>query len=173
VQQELKNEFVSKELNISYWQLDAYWYKLEIAPGCCVVDWHAVIDQFPHGLQWLSNKLEAPMLLYTDTWCSSNVYRKEHGGKYDFMDGKPPAPSHASWFKGNTSNVVPEQSLDFYREVMAIGKAQGMGAFEIDFMNYNYLLYDRFTNEPGAFAAWIKGMDDAAVENDISIQVSA
>jgi hypothetical protein len=56
------------------------------------------------------------------------VYRKEHGGKYDFMDGDP---VHLSWFKGNTSNVVPEQSLEFYREVMAMGKAQGMGAFEI------------------------------------------
>lgn len=59
----LKRELEGKGLPIAYWQLDAYWYKLEIAPGCCIVDWQAVPDQFPRGLAWLSKQLDAPMLL--------------------------------------------------------------------------------------------------------------
>ena len=69
----LNDEMHSKNLTMAYYQLDAYWYHLEIAPGCCVVDWHAVSSQFPNGLQWLSTKLKTPLLLYTDTWC-----RKPH-----------------------------------------------------------------------------------------------
>ena len=98
----LSKEMAAKEINVSYWQLDAYWYDLEIAPGYCIVDWHAVADQFPKGLAWLKEQLGAPLLLYTDTWCQDNKYRKEQGGKYEFMNGKP---MHLSWFKGNTSNV--------------------------------------------------------------------
>jgi len=60
--------------------------------------------------------------------------------------------------------------LQFYRDIMQIGKSQGMGAFEVDFLNYNFQLYSRFRSEPGAHAAWLKGMDDAAVEVGISIQ---
>jgi len=48
----LDAEMESKNLSMAYYQLDAYWYKLEIAPGCCVVDWHAVPDQFPKGEFW-------------------------------------------------------------------------------------------------------------------------
>lgn len=163
----LNNEMIAKNLNIHYWQLDAYWYKLEIKPAYCVVDWHAVADQFPKGLAWLSQQLGAPLMLYTDTWCEDNIYRKNKGGKYNFMDGDP---VHISWFDGNTSNVVPEESLQFYRDIMHLGKSQGMGAFEVDFLNYNFKLYSRFRSEPGAFATWIKGMDDAAVESNVSIQ---
>ena len=99
--------------------------------------------------------------------CNDTVYRKAQGGNWSFMNGDH---TKLSWFKGNTANVVPEQSFDFYTQVMALGKAQGMGAFEIDFLNYNFNLYPRFRNEPGAHAMWLKGMDDAAVEANVSIQ---
>ena len=59
----LQNEFKAKELSVGYSQLDAYWYKLEVAPACCVVDWHAVLVQFPKGLAWLTEQLGAPLLL--------------------------------------------------------------------------------------------------------------
>ena len=52
----LSKEMAAKEINVSYWQLDAYWYDLEIAPGYCIVDWHAVADQFPKGLAWLKEQ---------------------------------------------------------------------------------------------------------------------
>lgn len=95
------------------------------------------------------------------------MYRKEEGGKYSFLD----APEqHLSWFKGNVSNVVPEQAADFFRDIMKQGKSQGMGAFEVDFMNYQYSLYDRFASDPGAFAQWARGLDEAAREADVSVQ---
>mmetsp|Transcript_21526 Transcript_21526/g.67224 ORF Transcript_21526/g.67224 Transcript_21526/m.67224 type:complete len:402 (+) Transcript_21526:608-1813(+) len=107
------------------------------------------------------------MLLYTDTWCKDNVYRKENGGKFTFMDGDE---VFKSWFKGNTSNVVPEEALDFFRLIMQQGLDQGMGAFEVDFMDYNRNLYKRFRSETGAFAKWVKGIDDAAKEYAIPVQ---
>jgi hypothetical protein len=61
----LRDELLSKNLPIAYWQLDAYWYNLQIAPGCCVVDWHAVTDQFPKGLSWLSKVLSYAFLIST------------------------------------------------------------------------------------------------------------
>jgi len=84
---------------------------------------------FPHpqtppdsGLKWLTEQIKKPLLLYTDTWCDDTTYRATRGGNYTFMDADP---VHMSWFKGKTANVVPEQSLDFYRDIMAIGKGQG------------------------------------------------
>jgi len=83
---------------------------------------------------------------YVDTFCADNEYRKEQGGKYTFMD----APEqHVSWFKGNVSNVVPGEALPFFRDIMKQGKAQGMGGFEVDCMNYQLSLYARFSQEPG------------------------
>ena len=46
----------------------------------------------------------------------------------------------------------------------------GMGAFEVDFLDFNHDLYPRFRTEPGAHAAWLKGINDAAVEANISVQ---
>ena len=166
----LQNEFKAKELSVGYFQLDAYWYRLEVAPACCVVDWHAVLDQFPKGLAWLTEQLGAPLLLYTDTWCKDNAYRSKEGGAFDFMDN-----DHAmslSWFKGNTSNVVPSQSKAFYTEVMKIGLEQGMakGGFEVDFLNFNFDLYVNFRTIPGAHAEWLKGLDDASWEANVSTQ---
>ena len=45
----LAQEMDSNNLSIAYYQLDAYWYDLEIAPGYCIVNWTAVADQFPMG----------------------------------------------------------------------------------------------------------------------------
>lgn len=42
---EIDAELTSKNLTAHYYQLDAYWYKLEIAPACCIIDWTAVSDQ--------------------------------------------------------------------------------------------------------------------------------
>lgn len=47
------------------------------------------------------------MMLYTDTFCQNTTYRKEFGGKYDFMDSKKMT---LSWFKGVVSNIVPGSS---------------------------------------------------------------
>jgi len=163
----LDHELTSKNLSVHYYQFDAYWYKLEIDPGYCIVDWTAVSNQFPKGLEWLSTQLKKPLMLYTDTWCKDNVYDKRNGGNFTFMDGDQ---QFLSWFKGNTSNVVPEESLAFYRAIMKQGKAQGMGFFEVDFLNFNMLIYPRFRSEPGAHAMWLKGMNDAAVEAEIPIQ---
>ena len=33
------------------------------------------------------------------------------------------------------------------------GLRQGMGAFEVDFLDYNFKLYPRFRSEPGAFTS--------------------
>ena len=163
----LKAELDGKGLPMAYFQLDAYWYKLEIKPGCCVVNWTATPSQFPHGLAWLAERLQAPLMLYADTWCADNVYRTERGGPFTFMDGDE---THLSWFKGNTSNVVPEQAGAFWRSIMAQGSRQGMGAFEVDFLDYNFDLYPRFRSDPGAHALWLRGLDDAAAAAGVSVQ---
>lgn len=98
--------------------------------------------------------------------CADNVYRKEMGGNFTFMDG---SPVHLSWFTGNTSNVVPADAYAFWKNILAQGLSQGMGAFEIDFLNYNFNLYERFTTEPGAFASWIASLDRAAVDARIPV----
>ena len=184
----LDAELGAKNLSVAYYQLDAYWYKLEIAPGYCVREWVAVADQFPRGLAWLSEELgrrsssrrsssssssssPKPLLLYTDTWCADTAYRAERGGNWTFMDGDAVS---LSWFKGNTSNVVPEQAYPFYRWLLGeMGAArQGMGAFEVDFLNFNFKLYPRFRGEPGAHGAWLDGIDRAAREvgSGVSVQ---
>jgi hypothetical protein len=55
-----------------------------------------------------------------------------------------------SWFNGYVANVVPEESAAFYASLMQQGLNQGMGGFEVDFLNYNFNLYPRFRSEPGA-----------------------
>ena len=163
----LNDELEDKGLPVAYYQLDAYWYDLEIAPGYCIVNWTAVPDQFPRGLSWLSMQLRKPLMLYTDTWCADNQYRDSKGGSFAFMDGDD---AHKSWFYGNTSNVVPEQAQAFFHTIMRQGAAQGMGAFEVDFLDFNFQLYSRFRSQPGAHAAWLRGLDAAAVEASVGVQ---
>lgn len=49
-----------------------------------------------------------------------------------------------SWFTGYVANVVPEESAEFYTKLMQHGRSQGMGGFEVDFLDFNFNLYVRF-----------------------------
>ena len=49
-----------------------------------------------------------------------------------------------SWFTGYVANVVPEESAEFYTKLMRHGLSQGMGGFEVDFLDFNFNLYVRF-----------------------------
>lgn len=86
--------------------------------------------------------------------------------------------------------VAPEHSYAFYKNLMGTAKAtQALGLFEVDFMNFNYVLYQvwassvaqrpamrqryppqDFIHTEGAHQMWMDGMAQAAQELSIPIQ---
>ena len=121
----------------------------------CIANFTANSTYFPSGLAALSDKLGGVGFnLYHHLFCNSaeggNAYA-EKGYRFD------------------TGYVVPEQSLEFYREIFAQGKAQRQVAFEIDYLSRYASIPTQRASLTNA-STWLQGMADAAAEQHIPIQ---
>ncbi|KAH8055514.1 hypothetical protein JL721_10243 [Aureococcus anophagefferens] len=67
-------------------------------------------------------------------------------------------------------DVAPAQSLEFYGAMFDRGMAQGMASFEPDFMQANYNCVDDFVQTVDAAETWQRGMADAALARNVSVQ---
>jgi hypothetical protein len=105
---------------------------------------------FPRGLANLSQALGgAGFNMYHHLFCVGNVYTND--------------------FEFESEYVVPGQSLQFYRQLFAQGKAQNQVAFEIDYLSRYAGIPSQRSSLTGA-SQWLKGMADAAAEAHIPIQ---
>jgi hypothetical protein len=125
-----------------------------------VVDWHASNSSglFPHGLPAFSDRLDLPLQLYTPFW-SDQFETKYH----TFESTK---------FKG-TKLVTPNDSYAFFADQFDLGLQMTNGRFstyEIDFLDANFEGCAACFEDVGAADRWYKGMADAALERNITIQ---
>ena len=135
----------------------------------CVSTWGVdggLGSQYPLSVGELSRAFDAPVQLYAPYFCPGS----------DYFNETSPWTAVAS----NTSregcrdyafeDVAPAQSLEFYGAMFDRGMAQGMASFEPDFMQANYNCVDDFVQTVDAAETWQRGMADAALARNVSVQ---
>ncbi|XP_062516980.1 uncharacterized protein LOC134192275 [Corticium candelabrum] len=146
---------------ISYIQLDPWWYPN--GNGC--IEWIPKENLFPKGLSWLRETLGIPLLLYANYFSVHNNYvtRKQ----FDFIDS---LDFQLSYARGPIANVEPHQSYQFYDYIMS-QYSRSMGAYEVDFLDFQFLLFLELQEQVDAAEIWMKGMTDAALKHNVSVQL--
>ena len=169
-----------------YLQLDDWYYDGVIYEGAvsCVRSWEgARRDWFPSGLAAFSQRLaRIPLLLYMPYLCNDTAYRSTYTlatqpTSKTKRGGVPDAPpgANCTWPEGKQcvgtySLPSPNESARFYADRFASGKANGMVAFEHDFVGQDSLDFG-WDAELGAGAQWLAGMGHAASEQRVPMQL--
>lgn len=151
---------------VKSWQLDDWWYMTSKPQGgvysACVANWTLPSATFPSGLRDLSKALTVPWLLYVPFWCPENVYKFEFEWIHSFNPDDPTlifAEPH------------PSNSEAFYAMLFDYGIGNGMGGFEHDYLDYNYLAMPYLRKTHGAATEWLAGINAAAVERSVPVQI--
>jgi len=77
-----------------------------------------------------------------------------------------------AWAIGHFKQVASSQSADLYQRLMIWGMKNGMSNFEIDFLDFNFLLMDEFQQTVNGAEDWLRGMAEAGTEFSVPIQYS-
>ena len=106
-----------------------------------------------------------PLLLYANYFSVHNNYvtRKQ----FDFIDS---LDFQLSYARGPIANVEPHQSYQFYDYIMS-QYSRSMGAYEVDFLDFQFLLFLELQEQVDAAEIWMKGMTDAALKHNVSVQL--
>lgn len=184
----------SHGIPVRYMQLDDWYYKGYVTLGAvgCVRDWTARTDWFPHGLKWLSEKLNNfPFFFYVPWFCSDTIYSNETNGTSGqfafvhskFVNGGVPGGgpngsigSKCPWpLQGSkvcsvaNAQPAPSNSFEFYSMLFRLGKSMGMSNFEQDFVGSNGNSYGWPTCLSCA-EEWLTGMARAAESEKVPMQ---
>lgn len=158
--QQLYGNLSEAGVQIGYLQLDPYWYRDAWVPRQ---------DLFPAGLGDLSRRAlnNTPLLLYSNFWhqATAALYNNSYDFEYGYCSGtdKPPFP---------VVTVAAHDSRRFYSDIIAPYAAAGvMGAFEVDFVDYMYLLTPSNMATVDAADVWARGMVEGARAHGQSTQL--
>jgi len=168
----LKAYHASLGLTVGTYQLDPWWYGGSCGadgpppPQCHVAaawpwstNFSAAPGFFPDGLAALG----LPLTLY------SNLYAQADNG--NAMTGRFAFMNDSCAGIAPCAIVVPEQSYDFHSWAFDAGVGEmGMNAFEIDFADYIFP-FALFASDVRAFDEYFAGMDAAAAEHAIPVQL--
>lgn len=152
----------STRLPVGMFMLDAYWMYNTRSNGNCKMNDTAWPLPLPRGLTELSSNV-GPLILYNGPMCGNTTY----------ADAWPLEMSlywNQGWGEGVLSAITANASLPFHTDLFAQLKAQGMGAFTQDFLDFQGLLFPGFLESEDGNSVWLRGQADAAFDADISIQ---
>jgi hypothetical protein len=85
----------------------------------------------------------------------------------------------SNWNLGTIGLPAPADSQRYYNKFIGqfdksmpdgVPGQRALVGFEVDFMDMLYLTFPNFTTTLGASATWSKGMNDAMLERNLSIQ---
>lgn len=144
------------------YQLDPWWLPMDPA-GTGVLNFTAGAV-FGYDADSLV-QLGLPWLLYTSFW--SPTLSQMVG-----FDMVASLPAQQSWFPGIIGRVDVTQSESLYDVVMSRIVVWGGNGYEVDFMDFNTLLFTDTRNNTVAADMWLDGMNSAAMRHNISMQVS-
>lgn len=72
------------------------------------------------------------------------------------------------WASGVIGHVAANRSREFYGTIMS--NYSSLVGFEVDFMDFNYLLFNDLVTDLTSARVWAKGMADAARERGLGVQ---
>ena len=149
---------------VRIWQLDDWWYYKATGGvySSCVYNWSLPDATFPSGLKGLSKALGKPWLLYIPFWCPKNIY----DDRFRWIHSANPQHPELIFAEPH-----PDDAAAFYSMLFDYGVANGMGGFEHDYLDYNYLSMPYLRKTAGAAHKWLAGIDAAAHQRKIPVQM--
>eukprot|EP00051_Salpingoeca_urceolata_P023417 m.397174 g.397174 ORF g.397174 m.397174 type:complete len:909 (+) comp20104_c10_seq16:1837-4563(+) len=141
----------SKKVPVRYLQLDPYWFDHA---------WFPKPKLFPKGLDDLRHQVGVPLLLYSYFWDihTAAAYNDTYKFWYGYENNGRPLVV-----------VAPSDSYRFYNDIIK-QYSSVIGGFEVDFLDFNYLLTPGFLSSTSNFDVWAAGMAHAASANNVSVQ---
>eukprot|EP01051_Picozoa_sp_SAG22_P015422 SAG22_NODE_2012_length_3141_cov_3.171269_1_plen_863_part_00 len=122
---------------------------------------------FPKGLKPLREQFGG-LMLYMVNFCPKNAYLSPEDAATSFLDSFSfPGSKNQNYFV----NPKAEASEAAYGRVMDAGIAQGMTAFEIDFMERNFEMTPYYRDTAGAADGWLAGLSRAAAARNLPTQL--
>jgi len=165
------------KLPVAYTQLDAYWFEFERENANCK---RGVTEQrslFPSGLKALAERLNTSFLMYDGPTCASFtpkgllLQQRQHDGDGDGISMAFSNRYNLSWARGQLANAYPApHARRYFARLMASMRERGAVGYEIDFLDFNYLLFEPFNTELGAAHEWLGAMGDAAAAHSLPVQ---
>lgn len=145
------------QMNIPYRyiQLDDWWYPI-IGPGYgATITWTADPKVFPHGLQYIYNITQWPVVGHNRYWSSITPYAKQNGGKFNFIiDGKLSLPDDQT----------------FWDYLLAGAKKWGLIVYEQDWLNYQIEKFGLLHKDVTLGRRWLHQMGEAANRFGMQLQ---
>ncbi|XP_046337463.2 uncharacterized protein LOC124119101 [Haliotis rufescens] len=140
-------------LPVRYFQYDGWWYYKDSNGG--IVQWTAMSDVFPSGMEWLYNKTNLPALAHSKFWSSNNTYAKQNGGNYNFIiDGQKALPTEER----------------FWTDLMSSARQWGLLVYEQDFLDTQFDSVTQLHTDVHLAKQWLKEMGNGAAKNGLRIQ---
>lgn len=137
-----------------YFQIDSWWYYTK-KPGLVVKGtkrWEPRPDVFPDGLPAFRKRLGLPLIAHTRWFAPNN----DHAKTFPFLIGK---------------KVAIPKGREFFDHIMANARAWGIETYEQDWLMGQYWWMDHLRNGVDHTETWLKNMDNAAVDNRLTIQI--
>ena len=138
-----------------YYLLDSWWYGEDIYHG--VSEWEdipsLVGERFPHGLKYLSEKLQVPFKCHNGKWSSSTPYAN---------------PSRHLDFLKESDGVIP-YGPELWEYLFGKNNEWGMKCIKQDHISEQVQMRAVHTNVTLA-TDWLLGQGTAAADNNVTIQ---
>jgi len=170
----LAEEFQENKIPVHYYQLDAYWFKFERENANCKLNWEEQSHLFPDGLKSLGEKMNSTWLYYDGPTCAKfeveNLIAENKEDKASSIEMVTSNPYNLTWAQGQLATVHPNHAKSYFRALMKQIKEKGAAGYEIDFMDFGYLLFKHYNAEIETAHNYLAAMNDAAVEHSLPIQ---
>eukprot|EP01043_Picozoa_sp_COSAG02_P019449 COSAG02_NODE_937_length_15789_cov_11.515360_1_plen_690_part_00 len=152
-----------------YMQLDPYWWKdlCEMVPG----------PEFGSDpdFQKLLAAVRIPLLIYSSYLCGNVEKLQQQFPGVNFIL----STAISDWNLGVIGLPAPGDSRHYYDQFIGrfdksmpdgTSGQRALAGFEVDFLDMLFLTFPNFTSTLGASALWTKGMNDAMLARNLSIQ---
>lgn len=137
-----------------YLQLDSWWYYKGVHDG--VKNWTAMPSVFPHGLAYIAEKWNTPIVAHNRFWSSNTDYAKQNGGSYNFI-------IHGDY-------ALPDDTA-FWPDLIGSAKSEwGLYVYEQDWLYTEYEGLSELATDLNLGRQWLMQMGDGALEKDLTIQ---
>ncbi|XP_070576646.1 uncharacterized protein [Ptychodera flava] len=138
-----------------YLQIDSWWYYKGELGGA--KNWTAKPSIFPHGLVYVSDKVDLPIQAHNRWWASDTTYAKQNGGKFNFI------------IEADNGYGLPMDD-EFWNYLLKSSREWGLIVYEQDWLDQQFGNMRATTSDVKVGRTWLLQMGRGASKNDMTIQ---
>ena len=139
------------------WLMDSWWYFKGDGDG--VKNWTAMPSIFPHGIDFVYDATEWPIVAHNRYWSANTDYAKQNGGDWDFVIEPKSAGGLA----------FPLQQ-EFWDWLLSDASKWGLRTYEQDWLYNEFSEMNYTLSSPTAARQWLIQMGTAAEKQGLTVQ---